>query len=745
MAASRTHESQIGAVAARTLLAMFVVFGLVVFFLPTTPLGSRQAGAQASPSGTGPVIQFLNPSGTTADSGTSGPGREVSTATDDGNGYHLVAWVGRMPSNPSADFKWTNPDGSGETSIGAGILRGPDTFDIFWNAMPPTDGPYKVKVILFSNGIQVATDIEDVVVNDRAAATTGPPANIPQGENQGQALEITYPTQAGPWGAFRKPGTSDPYLGVVDVTKSAGTTAVRAFYTTSPPGNEPVWTRCSSPATGETAANSVDGVRCTLAAGVNPTTVTAIAAASGDANQSVDAGTCAPAGPAPPSCGEGEDSGDAHRMNGYVQIPGTVTLAPATQRVDDDPAVADTQYPCSPPITATVLDQFQRKVAGANVDIAAAMPTDNLYFDNPGTTGGYQPPNSNNHTTEGTVKCEDTGYPKSFDTTAGQGQGEHEVQGEGDIKHVETVAAGTNDAGQVVFKLHNRTSGASAVPGVTQITAYYDRDDDDRLCASEPQTDASIGWGADPGTPTGTADETAVCSEPSASPSGSSSASPSSSASASPSRSATGSPTSSPTPGTSRTVTLVASDSKVETGTEITLSGRIFSSDSTCTDNEFVQISKRSHGTDQFLPFSSDQSAADGSYSMTVIANESADYQASVAAHDNCRDASSDPVSVLVKVKVTIVVDDFSPARGDNVRFTGKVTPKHGGTKVVLQRKKGGRWVKVATDKLSSRSRYLIVIDADWRRGRLFRVKWPSADANHETGRSQNVKVRTHS
>jgi hypothetical protein len=720
---------------------MFVIFGLVVLFLPSAPLGSQHAGAQASPSGSGPVIQFLNPSGATTDSATSGPGKEVSTNTDDGNGYHLVAWVGRIPSNPSVDFKWSNSDGTNETFIGAGTLRGTDTFDIFWNAMPATDGAYKVKAILYSNGVQVSTDTEDVLVNDRDAPTTGPPTNIPQGENRGQALEITYPTQAGPWGAFRKPGTSDPYVGVVDVTKSAGTTTVRTYYTVSPPGNEPAWTKCNSPSTGETAANSVDGVRCTLAAGVNPASVTAIAAASGDANQSIDAGTCAPAS----TCGEGEDSGDAHRAFGYVQIPGSVTLAPPTQRVDDDPAVAETQYPCSANITATVLDQFSRKVAGANVDIHAAGPTDNLYFDDPDTAGGYQPPNSNNHTTEGTVSCEDAGYPKGFNTAAGQGQGEHEVQGEGDIKHIETIAAGTNDAGQVVFKMNNRTSGTSVVPGVTQITAYYDRDDDDRLCAQEPQGDAAIGWGADAGSPTGVADETPSCTEPTASPTTSSSASASATPSRSPSASASGSASPSSSPGTSRTITFVASDAKVNTGAQVTLSGRIFSSNASCTDNEFVQITRRVHGTNQFQNLTTTQTAADGQFEKSLTVTRSASYQAVSPAHDNCATASSDPVTVLVKVKVSIDVSDFRPERGSTVTFTGKVTPGHGGTKVVLQRKKGGRWVKVDTDQLNNRSRYSITIDAFWRQDRAFRIKWSSSDEDHEANTSQSVKVTTHS
>lgn len=737
---SRTNASQAGAVAARTLLALFVVFGLVVFFLPTAPLGSRQAGAQASPSGTGPVIQFINPSGATTESSTSGPGREVSNS--DGNGYHLVAWVGRMPANATADFKWTNPDGTGETTIGTGTLQGSDTFDIFWNALPPTDGPYKVKVILYSNGIQVATDTEDVVVNNRDADKSTP-GNIPTGENTGQALEITYPTQAGPWGAFRKPGTSDPYVGVVDVNKSAGTTAVRAYYTTSPPGNTPEWVRCSTTG-GENAVNSNDGVRCTLATGVNPASVTAIAAASGDADQTAAAQTCAPAGPGLPdeNCGEGEDSGDAHRTTGYVQTPTSISLNPATQRVDDDPNVTDSQFPCSAPITATLLDQFSRKVAGANVDVHAAGPTDNLYFDDPdgpNPPAAYQPPNANNHTTEGTVNCEDAARP--LNTSSGQGQGEHEVQGEGDIKHIETVPAGTNDAGQLTFRLHNRTTSTSTVTGVTQITAYFDRNDDDAMCSAEPQGDASIGWGADPGTPTGTADENTTCPEPT--PTGTATASPtaSSSSTASPSRSATGSPTSSATPGTARTITLTASRAKAAFNQPVTFSGQIFSSDSTCRDGEFVRILRRVHGTNIFNEFATTTTTADGSFDHTANLTANADYRAVTAAHDNCQATESDLVSVLVKAKVSAAANDSTPRAGSTVVFTGKVTPNHKGTNAVLQRKKGSRWVKVAADELNRRSRYRFAVEATWPVRRVFRVKWKSQDSDHETGVSRTLRI----
>lgn len=745
---SRTHGWQSGAIAARTLLALFVIFGLVVLFLPTSPLGNSGAQAQTSPSATGTRIAFINPSGATANTETSGPGREVSAATDDGNGYHLVAWVGSMPVNPSAEFKW---QGTGtndpETLIGSGTLRGTDTYDIFWNALPD-DGTYNVKVILYSNGVEVHRDTEQVIVNNQDAETTGGPgpADIPLDENRGQAVEITYPTQAGPWGAFRKSGTNEPYKGVVDVARSAGTTGVRAYYTTSAPGNDPTWTRCST-ADGESFAQSVNGVRCTLAAGVSPTSVTAIAAASGDANQTAEDGTCAapPSPPDPPTCGEGEDSGDAHRAAGYAQVPSSMTITPATQTVPDDSNTTGTQFPCSNEIQATLLDQFGRKVVGANVDVHAAGPTDELYFDDPDATGTHKAPESNNHGPESSADCEDTGFPRALNATAGQGQGEHEVQGEGNnIKHIETTATGTNDSGQLPFRLLNRTSTPTPILGVTQFTAFYDRDDDDARCSAEVSGNGAIGWGTDPGSPTGTAAEKSTCPEPTPTPTGSPSPSTSPSASPSASRSASATPTSSASPGSTRTITLVASDASVQAGADVTLSGRIFSSVTSCTDNEFVQIKRRVHGEDAFTDLTSAQSASDGAFTVPLTVTRSADYQAVAPSHDNCATATSDPVTVLVKVNVSINVSEFQPQRGDRIAFTGKVSPDHDGSQVVLQRKKGGRWVRVAGDTLDGKSSYRIVIKAGWKKDRVFRVRWTATDEDHESNNSQKVKVTTH-
>jgi hypothetical protein len=333
------------------------------------------------------------------------------------------------------------------------------------------------------------------------------------------------------------------------------------------------------------------------------------------------------------------------------------------------------------------------------------------------------------------VNCEDAAGQKALNSTATEAQGEHEVAGEGDLKHIESDAAGTEDSGSFRFRLYNRSD---TITGTTQFTAFFDRDDDDRFCSAEPSGNGSIGWASDPAAPSGLPSETATCPEPMATPTSSPSPSPT------PTRTATASPTPTSTVGASRTVTLSASEANVDAGDQVTLNGQVFSSNASCEDTEFVRIRRRVHGTDAFADFSSTTTNADGFYELEITANSSADYMAVAPAHDSCAEGTSQAVTVLAKVKVSISVRDFSPERGAAVVFKGRVTPNHSGTKVVLQRKKGGRWVKVARDALNGKSRYRIEIDADWKRARRFRVKWAEADSDHESGISQVVKVTTH-
>lgn len=244
--------------------------------------------------------------------------------------------------------------------------------------------------------------------------------------------------------------------------------------------------------------------------------------------------------------------------------------------------------------------------------------------------------------------------------------------------------------------------------------------------------------------------------------SGSSTGSPSTSASTSPSTTASGSPSASastspsttasgqsPTGGTttspqqsSRTVSLFAEPSSVVFPGEVTLSGRITSPDSQCEDaGEFVRIQRRVLGQTEYENFKTDNTDAEGTFSVSFASTQSAEYVALAPAHDQCADATSTPETVEVKVKITGRAGRNSVERGAKVGIVGRVKPDHDGTTVVLQRKRGRTWKAVTTAELNVRSRYRFVVRAGWTGRRTFRVLWRSQDEEHGSNTSRNVVI----
>jgi uncharacterized repeat protein (TIGR01451 family) len=282
-----------------------------------------------------------------------------------------------------------------------------------------------------------------------------------------------------------------------------------------------------------------------------------------------------------------------------------------------------------------------------------------------------------------------------------------------------------------------------ARPPGTNCTGETDQVDDVRKTWN-----ASGATSTSPGTTSTTTASPTGSASPSGSPSTSPSTSPSGTASASPSQ--TGSPsgtasgtTTSPSQ-SSRTISLFASSGEVVYPAEVTLSGQIISPDSSCEDaGEFVRVQRRILGESQYSDFASQNTDANGRYEMTFEVRQSAEYIAIAPRHDQCADATSSPESVLVQVKVTARAGRQSIPRGDSVGITGRVRPDHDGTTVLLQRRKGSRFVTIASAELNARSRFRFVVTGNWRGRRVFRVLWRAQDDEHETNNSRNVVIRT--
>lgn len=178
--------------------------------------------------------------------------------------------------------------------------------------------------------------------------------------------------------------------------------------------------------------------------------------------------------------------------------------------------------------------------------------------------------------------------------------------------------------------------------------------------------------------------------------------------------------------------------------TEVTVSGQITSADNSCKDaQEFVRIQRRVLGESEYTDFEAQNTNAEGRYEITFLATESAEYIAVAPEHDHCMEATSSPETIVVKVKVTARTGQRRVQRGDRVGIVGRVRPDHDGTTVVLQRRKGGRWVKADQARLNGRSLYRFPLRANWRGSRTFRVLWRSQDDEHATNNSRRVVIRT--
>lgn len=451
-----------------------VVLPLIAVCVLVTGLFAVRAVAQGAP-----AVRILNPSAHST---------EVS---DKEQPYHFTAWAENPPSDAQVDFEIQLSTGT-RIALGTATRVPGNTFELRRDIPADVpDGSHTLRARLFSGGAEVASHERAINVNRSPDAN---PADTPQ--DAAATVEMTYPTNGGAIGFHR--GSA-----VLSVNLSADAASVTVFYTTSPVGQEPVWVECGDETT---SPNEVgDGVRCTLEADAAAASVTAVAAVANRAILLV---------PDP-------DSGDAHRVaQVYEQVPTGVTVAPTSHVIDTVPA-------CSQILVARVIDQQGRQIAGANVDVHATGPTNNLRFDKfTGTDGvdANQAPDQH-HTQTGTA------YNCSTNAFTGT-QGVHgRASPDTDIMHVESAAAGTDDAGQFTFRLR------SADQGGTQITAWADDDNNDVLCEGDPVGTATVGWGQPAPAPVAEA-PTSPCPAP---------------VTPTPTPTATGTPTPTPTPTTTPT------------------------------------------------------------------------------------------------------------------------------------------------------------------------------------------------
>lgn len=397
-----------------------------------------------------PTIEFLNPS----DYQTT---LSLSDKEDADTHYHLVAWVGSMPLEPSVEFEVKASLGSRSASFQASHT-GEDIFEAFIPTGQFPDGEYRLKAILFSGDSSVAETNETVTVNSH---------NVPP-PPPSETVEITSPDNGAQLGFYIPKGA--PATTVIDGLASTETIQARALYTTSRPGTDPFWRDCGS---NNVRDDDFVRVRCTLATGDNPLNVTAVALV---ANQTP---------PSAPIQSTADQTGDAHRVLPAISVPAEIDIAPETSTVEPDLCQR---------FVARVSDQSGRPLAGVGLDVHAEGPDDSLRFGvmtdptREAATDDFRGPNDGHSSQEAAISCLDESHSQT------SLQGEHNRPGQHDPKHIESII-GTNADGEFSFALHSAQTGAS------EIIVWADDDENDILDPLEATGGSMVGWGQAPPQP----------------------------------------------------------------------------------------------------------------------------------------------------------------------------------------------------------------------------------------------------
>lgn len=506
-------------IAARMTLAFIASVLCLMLALAGTSLGRTGAfvAAQPSPSGSpsGPVgkpgeIFLLNPNATydpafavrepPGDPRTPDPPKISDEFDGVDEAYHVVAVVKDPPPDAFIEAYYT-PNGGNEITAGqlSPVPGSDDTFELFWDisesAVPGSFGTFAVR--LFE---QTPTGFEEVSSDEvpvrmqhmNTPNTVSGSGEVTPAVPEAETVELLWPTQNGPLGFHKGAGAGSVWQTVVDGVVSQGdpgtspdptvppegerlTYQVRAFYSVSPIGTTPKYQSCTTGIS--TGASRPNGTRpfsgtCTLNGTDRPSQVTALAAvAVQDQDPDRAAGDTNTRQPT-------QESADAHRVFGFHQRVEDMKLDLSTTTGGADHSsrrhiVQGSSASTCLAYRLTVTDALDRPVQGANVDVHLSGPGDQVQFGdeataNPDGSSLKQKPQKD-HSTEVGRDCDANG------NFAELTQGDHNIPGANDLKHLESVPTGTGRSGG------NGTSFGqwqffmwSPSVGDTEITAWVD-------------------------------------------------------------------------------------------------------------------------------------------------------------------------------------------------------------------------------------------------------------------------------
>ena len=189
------------------------------------------------------------------------------------------------------------------------------------------------------------------------------------------------------------------------------------------------------------------------------------------------------------------------------------------------------------------------------------------------------------------------------------------------------------------------------------------------------------------------------------------------------------------------TVALAADRTTVVAGDAVRFTGSLTAEEACASDRPVVLESRAGGGT--WEEAASATTDAGGGFAVVLSPSATAAYRARVPAGAGCPELVS--VEVVVEAAARVTLDAPGRVRaGRCPSMEVAVSPPKPGTAVVLERRSGGRWRRVATTVLGARSEARVgaCLGFDDIGEVRLRASWPRGDAGNAPGVSRRVVVR---
>jgi spore germination protein len=191
----------------------------------------------------------------------------------------------------------------------------------------------------------------------------------------------------------------------------------------------------------------------------------------------------------------------------------------------------------------------------------------------------------------------------------------------------------------------------------------------------------------------------------------------------------------------SRSVSIGSLPSSITYGTKLTVTGTVRDMSGTVLASQKVVLQRRSTTGSTWSNVATAWTSSTGSVSFSYTPSTNSVFRLYAPSNWTFYSATSSEKTTLVKWKVTAAASDTTPARGQTIRISGKVSPIRSGTTVERQKLANGTWVRMATTTVKSDGSYSFsVLMPSTSTTLTYRIKVPGTSLN-ATAYSSSIKI----